>query len=98
MLYYTRQTNEICRDENFSSEAKSLSRSHARNLIKMQISILWVRGFSFCGVGLATIGVCVFCASASVGALFLLIPFPRFAKQTAPHHVFLHGGGKLSFI
>ncbi len=43
------------------------------NLIKMQIPLNWY-GFILRSIliGLATIGVCVFCASASVGAFFNL--------------------------
>lgn len=37
----------------------------------MQILILLVRYCAFCRVGLATIGVCVFCAATSVVALFI---------------------------
>ena len=43
------------------------------NLIKMQILFYGYYGYTIiaCKVSLATIGVCVFCASALVGALFL---------------------------
>ena len=37
---------------------------------KMQIPFLFVWGNPFAQIGLATIGVCVFIASASVGAFF----------------------------
>lgn len=48
------------------------SRTHANglSLIKMQIPFLFVWGNSFVQIGLATIGVCVFCAVTSVAALF----------------------------
>ena len=42
------------------------------NLIKMQIPSVWMQKCSLYWYSLATIGVCVFCASASVGALFVL--------------------------
>lgn len=40
------------------------------NLIKMQIPTGYSVDYSCFSVGLATIGVCVFCALTSVGALF----------------------------
>ena len=40
------------------------------NLIKMQILLCIGKALAV-SVSLATIGVCVFCASASVGALFI---------------------------
>ena len=41
------------------------------NLIKTQIPLCISKALAI-SVSLATIGVCVFCASASVGALFIL--------------------------
>ena len=42
------------------------------NLIKMQIPQCWVLSCLLYCISLATIGVCVFCASASVGAFFII--------------------------
>ena len=45
--------------------------SYCLNLIKMQIPSDMAEKSSCFSVSLATIGVCVFCASASVGAFFI---------------------------